>query len=154
MVTKLSTILYLFALSDAQGHHHHRRFRRGHPHHFRESTGVQLQGFTEGLFDQIAMAYTADERIAEEREEEQKARALQKAKDHLTEILDQKERDQEDDKMAAMKLRMTMELDRSAREEMVRAEEKKQAAQIEEMVNNTQLPPQAIGQIFADQAVT
>tara|TARA_B110000305_G_C19284439_1_gene560981 strand:- start:565 stop:708 length:144 start_codon:yes stop_codon:yes gene_type:complete len=47
--------------------------------------------------------------------------------------------------MAAMKLRMTMELDRSAREEMVRAEEKKQAAQIEEMVNNTQLPPQAIG---------
>ena len=115
---------------------------------------MQTQGFTEGLFDQIAMAYTADERIAEEREEEQKARALQKAKDHLTEILDQKERDREDDKMAAMKLRMTMELDRAAREEMVKAEEKKQAAQIEEMVQNTQLPPQAIGQIFTDQAVT
>ena len=78
MVTKLSTILYLLALTDATEHHHHRRYRRNHPHHFRESAGVQLemQGFTHGLFDQIAMAYTADERISEEKEEEAKARSI------------------------------------------------------------------------------
>ena len=76
MVTKLSTIFYLLALTDAT--EHHRKFRRSHRHHFRESAGVQLreQGFTHGLFEQIAMAYTADERIVEEREEESKARSI------------------------------------------------------------------------------
>ena len=44
--------------------------------------------------------------------------------------------------MSAMKLRMTMALDRSAREEM-------QAAQVEEISRNAMLPPQKLSEIFS-----
>jgi len=46
-------------------------------------------GFTNGLFDQIAAAYTVKERTNLAREERSK-KSLQAAKDHLKAILDDK----------------------------------------------------------------